>query len=104
MRLLQIGVDPSTARFSSGSEESPFSLRVSTEQAELLGQHLNKDLDIQFTYRRGRTGRIEEGYIEQVYPMEVDDDGTQWRGWLTETGRHWNEIDDQLEEVGRRDD
>jgi hypothetical protein len=104
VKLVDIGVEPARARFISGSEDGPFSLTVSVEQAEELSRYLNKELDLEFTCRRDRFGKIEDGIIIQHFPMESEDGGEDWLRWLTESGKHWDDVNDPLEELGRRDD
>ncbi|WP_164020853.1 hypothetical protein [Pyxidicoccus trucidator] len=104
VHLTDIGVEPARARFTSGSEKNPFSLPVSVAQAEELRHHLNEDLDLVFTFRRNRYGDIDDGTVLHFYPMESNDDGEEWIRWLTENGKHWDEVKDPLEELGRRDD
>ncbi len=104
VKLIDIGASPARARFESGSEEHPFSISVDLEMAEKLSKHFNRHLDLEFTYRRDRQGRIEDGRIIEFFPMEADDNGEEWLSWLKENGKHWDDVDNALEELGRRDD
>jgi hypothetical protein len=104
VKLLDIGVGSGRARFSSGSEDGEISLPVTVEQVEKLRHYVNEDLDLFFAYRRNRFGRIDDGEILDFHPMEVDDQGEEWLRWLTENGRHWDNVADPLEELGRRED
>ncbi len=104
VRLTDLGADPARAKFVSESEEHPFSISVDLGMAEKLSKHFNRYLDLEFTYRRDRLGKIEDGKIIDFFPMETDDGGEEWLGWLKENGGHWGDVDDPLEELGRRDE
>jgi hypothetical protein len=104
VRLIGLGADPARAKFVSESEEHPFSLTVDVGMAEKLSKHFNRHLDLEFTYRRDRLGKIEDGRIIDFFPMEADDGGEEWLGWLKANGSHWDDVDDPLEELGRRDE
>jgi hypothetical protein len=104
VKLIGLDVEPARARFVSESEDHPFRLGVDVGMAEKLSHHFNRYLDLEFTYRRDRLGKIEDGKIIDFFPMETDDSGEEWLGWLKANGSHWDEFDDPIEELGRRDE
>ncbi|HYO59556.1 hypothetical protein [Archangium sp.] len=103
-RLVRIGVSPPRARFEAGSEVDPFTLSITREQALAYSRFLDQDVDIEISIKRGVLDTIEDGRVLHLYPMDENAGPDAWLNWLTENGRHWNDVEDHLKELGRYDD
>jgi len=67
-------------RFESGSEEHPFTLETSKEDAQAIAGYLYQDLDISARIHRGSDNRI-SGELIAFEPLDDGDAATAWRSW-----------------------
>lgn len=103
-RLVRIGVSPDRAKFEAGSELDPFTLSITRDQALAWSRFLGQDVDIEVSIKRGPLDNIEDGYVLNLYPMDNNASPDAWLEWLTSNGRHWDDVEDHLKELGRHDD
>jgi hypothetical protein len=95
-RPIRVGGKVPAVRFESGSEEHPFTLETSRENAQAIAGYLYQDLDIVARIRRGPDGRI-SGELIAFEPLEDGDATTAWRSWYRENAgeEHSNSIFDE---------
>lgn len=90
-------------QFVSRSEEYPFTLTATIEDARRLGGELGRSVDVELQCFRSTSGRIERGRVlavhtidESVEPAAV---AAAWRAWFSEV---WCEDEPEADEDGRQ--
>lgn len=82
------------ARFKSGSEAHPFTLRVRAEQALALAPHLFQPLEIEARVARSHKGEIDSGVLTEFYKMDDGDPTKNWADWMRDAGAHTPDRDE----------
>jgi hypothetical protein len=98
---LRVGGTRPAVRFESSSEEKPFTLYVTKEQARAVGSYLYRPCDIVALVGRDEAGHIEHGELLEFAAVTDDDPSTAWRDWYQSHAQEWDKILDVEEELGR---
>lgn len=89
-------------RLKSKLEEKPFSLNITKPQAQKLGPHILREIDIDARIRRDSDGHIADGKMLDFSPVDSGDDATSlWRAWYRENASEWDKVEDIESELKR---
>lgn len=80
-RPIRVGGKSPAVRFESGSEDYPFTLGASMNDAITIAGYLYQDLDIIARIYRGPDDRIMSGHLIAFEPLEGGDATEAWRSW-----------------------
>jgi hypothetical protein len=101
---LRVGGTRPAVRFDSASEEKPFTLYVTREQARAVGPSLYRPCDIVAIVSRDDDGHVDHGELLEFIAVTDDDATTAWRSWYQNHAQEWDRIPDVEEELGRHHD
>jgi hypothetical protein len=95
-RPIRVGGKAPAVRFESGSEEHPFTLETSRENAQAIAGYLYQDLDIIARIHQRPDNRI-SGELIAFEPLDDGDATAAWRSWYRQNAGadHSNSIFDE---------
>ena len=96
------GADP-RVRFKGMLDRYPFSIDISQAEAIALAPHLYKDVEIVIRVTRTAEGRVSFCELVEFNPISDQDSGAAWRDWFRPHAKHWDDLRDISEALGRRD-
>jgi hypothetical protein len=89
-------------RLKSKLEKKRFSLVITKAQAQQLGPHILREIDIDARVRRDSGGYIADGKLLDFSPVDSEDDAaTLWRAWYRENASEWDKVEDIESELKR---
>lgn len=89
-------------RLKSKLEKKRFSLTVTKAQAQQLGPHILREIDIDARIRRDSDGHIADGRLLDFSPVDSENDAsTLWRSWYRENAPEWDRVEDIESELKR---
>jgi len=89
-------------RLKSKIEKKRFSLNITKAQAQQLGPHILREIDIDARIRRDSNGYIADGKLLEFTPVDSENDATAlWRAWYRENASEWDKVDDIESELKR---
>ncbi len=95
------GGDQPAVRFDSKSEERPFTVAVTKEQARDIGRFLYTEVDIVALVKCDEEGFIESGTLVSFEPVTDGGSTSAWRSWYAHHASAWDSIADVESELGR---
>jgi hypothetical protein len=99
---VHVGGQQLEVTFDSKSEERPFTLDVTTEQARQVECFLNSaEIEIVALVARDAGGLIESGSLVGFEPVADGDATSAWRDWYARNASGWDSTTDVEAELGR---
>ncbi len=97
------GKNDAAVRFTSILEDYDFTLDVSSDAARELGAVLYHEVEIEAEVQRDAAGRITQGKVLRINPLDDKPDLSAWQDWFRFSGRQsqWDAADNLEEELGR---
>lgn len=89
-------------RLKSKLEQKPFSLNITKPQAQQLGPHILRQIEIDARVRRDSDGHIADGKLLEFTPVDSGSDAASlWRTWYRENASEWDKVEDIESELKR---
>jgi|GEM_PF-3236156 len=94
VRVNRVGGTKAVIRFLSESEDAPFVLTISAEQAPQLGALLYSEVDIEAVILRDADGSIRGGHLVSFEKVTDQNPREAWLAWMAENAPRWQTVED----------